>query len=243
MSGFERYHRILRCFLQSESQWSVKALAEALDLPASTLYRGIRELVQHRFLESVGDSSYRLGPAFLEFERRLRESDPFIQSGGIFLPPLVRQSPIPICAALCRLQGNEVMCVADARTQGFEGSTAYERGKLMPILYGATSKAVLAALPLRRRDKIIAEAAARTTIDVVHLTAQLRQLKKQGFLITRGEVDARLAGIAASITLPGYGIYASLTLIAHQSDITPAAESRLAELVMTHASLIRQFMT
>lgn len=112
----------------------------------------------------------------------------------------------------------------------------------MPILYGATSKAVLAALPLRRRDKIIAEAAAQTHVNVVHLTAQLRQLKKQGFLITRGEVDPRLAGIAASIHLSQSNIYASLTLIVHQANLTIALEARLADLVVTHANLIQQFM-
>lgn len=76
MSGFERYHRILRCFLQSDSQWSVKALAEALDLPASTLYRGIRELVRHRFLESVGDSNYRLGPGVRATTEGIRSLHP-----------------------------------------------------------------------------------------------------------------------------------------------------------------------
>jgi len=135
------------------------------------------------------------------------------------------------------------MCVADARSLDFEGSTAYERGKPMPILFGATSKAVLAGLPTKKREKLILESNGEADFDVVALTSQLRELKKQGYLITRGEVDTRLAGVAAVVTIPSAGIYASLTLIVHQADLTHSIEQRLAALVTTHAALITAFMS
>ena len=87
--------------------------------------RQVRELARVNMLEPVIDGYYRLGAAFVEFDRRTRMTDPFVQLGMPMLPDLVQQAGVPCVAVLARLYGDTVMCVADARSQGARVQTSY----------------------------------------------------------------------------------------------------------------------
>ena len=69
MSGFSRYAAILRLFSEQDRAWTVPAMAAKLGIPASTLYRTVRELLAESFLEPSSEASYRLGAAFVAFDR------------------------------------------------------------------------------------------------------------------------------------------------------------------------------
>lgn len=97
MAGFDRYNNMLKLFLSEGTSWTVAEIAEALETSPSNVYRTVRELVEAGFLESTRESRYRLGPTFLEFEHRLRETDPLVRSGGVFLRTLVGTGGPALC--------------------------------------------------------------------------------------------------------------------------------------------------
>ena len=239
MAGFERYDTILRLFLDEKSSWTVAELSVSLETSISNVYRTVRELVAAGFLESAADSHYRLGPIFLEFEHRLRETDPLVRSGRLFLMTLVEHAGVPCCAVLARLYGNTVMCVADAQSSGFDGKTSYQRGAPMPVLRGATSKAILAGLPTRKRDRLL----EKLTHEVPDsLNEQLATIRKSGLAVSRGEVDRDLLGIAVPVQLKNMVVHASLSFVVKQVDATPLALARLEALLKSHAKLIENFL-
>lgn len=114
MSGLSRYVKVLRLFGDTKSNWTVPEISIALNIPASTVYRTIRELVAESLLEPAADAHYRLGAAFVEFDRLVRVTDPLYQAGTVLLKELAAQARIPCVAVLARLYGETVMCVADA---------------------------------------------------------------------------------------------------------------------------------
>ncbi|WP_126974933.1 IclR family transcriptional regulator [Frigidibacter oleivorans] len=242
MTGFERYENLLRLFLDRAPLWSVAELSQSLGTSASNVYRTVRELVAAGFLEAAEDSRYRLGPIFLEFERHLRRSDPLVRSGSVFLAPLVEQAGIPCCAALARLYGDTVMCVADAQSPRFDAKTSYERGRPMPILRGATSKAVLSVLPARKRDRIIAAAVGDAPGEAEALRSALSAIRKAGIVKTVAEVDPDLAGIAVPISPGVQALFGSLSLIVRHATLTPEIEARLGTILHSHASLIESYV-
>lgn len=215
-------------------------MAEALRTSPSNVYRTVRELVTAGFLEAAADSHYRLGPVFLEFEHRLRSSDPLVRSGTIFLAPLIEQAGVPCCAALARLYGTTVMCVADARSPRFDAQTSYERGRPMPILHGATSKAVLSALPTRKRVRIVKSTADADTEGA--LQGELNEIRRAGIVVTVGEVDSGLAGIAVPIDPGVQALYGSLSLIVRADALNPEVETRLGTILRSHAALIENYV-
>jgi DNA-binding IclR family transcriptional regulator len=242
MSGIDRYVRVLRLFTEKRSSWTVAEMADALDASSSTIYRTVREMVAVGFLESTVEAHYRLGPAFTEYERTIRVSDPLIRSGAVFLEPLVEQVGIPSTAVLARLYGDRVMCVAEARSPQFRLRTSYERGRPMPILRGATSRAILAGLASRRRNKLLKVAGPAEAGAQARLLAELDSIRKAGICVTHGEVDKGLVGIAAPIQNRSLGIDASLSFIVAEPDFTDAAIPRIYSLLSSHAQLIENYM-
>ena len=89
------------------------------------------------------EGHYRLGSAFIEFDRRTRLTDPLVSVGESMLTDIAYHANIP-CAQFspgytatqsCALQTLEVR---EKRDQ-----TSYERGRPRPLMRGATSKVIL----------------------------------------------------------------------------------------------------
>jgi hypothetical protein len=77
---------------------------------------------------------YRLGSAFVAFDRRTRLTDPLlVQIGTPMLTGIVRQANVPCVAVLSCPSGSMVICVADTRSPGSTVETSYERGRPRPL--------------------------------------------------------------------------------------------------------------
>ena len=107
-------------------------------------------MVTGEFLESASGSYFRLGPAFIKFNRIINFSDPLVRAGQPFLKKLANENPITSVNVLARLYGNNVMCIADYKSPSFKKNTSYQRGKLMPLMYGATSRAIIMQITGKR---------------------------------------------------------------------------------------------
>jgi len=237
MAGLRRFVGILRLFAEAKSDWTVQEMADALSLPASTVYRTVRELVAERFLEPATEAHYRLGAAFIEFDRLVRLTDPLARAGEARLQDLAAQAGIPCVVLLARLYGDTVMCVADTALGDLPLKPSYQRGRPMPLTAGATSKAILAQLPARRLARLIARAGDGLMPDT-ELRGVLAGIRKRGHCVSRGEIDRGLAGVAVPIALPELGIAASLSLVVDAARLTDTIEHRLVLLMVSSANLL-----
>ncbi|MCC2096024.1 MAG: helix-turn-helix domain-containing protein [Hyphomicrobiales bacterium] len=239
MAGLSRFIAVLRLFDTGVSgnaeSWTVAAMATAMGVPASTLYRTVRELTKAGFLEQSGEAGYRLGPAFIEFERLLRLNDPLVRFGHAVIEDVLRQAGMQCIVLMARLYNGEVMCVADEAAPGTAFRSSYERGRPMPMTRGATSKVILANLPSRELSRLIGPRS-----ETVELRKELQNIRRAGFMATASEIDRGLAGIAAPVVVPEAGITASLTLVCQESVLDEASRRRLVLLVVSAASLLAE---
>lgn len=242
MSGFDRYNGILGLFSERKSSWTVAEIEDALGTPASTVYRIVRELVAAGFLESAAGSKFRLGPAFVEFDRTINRTDPLIRSGIAFLDALASQMPIPCATVLARLYGSKVMCVADSRSPAFKRNTSFQRGRPMPITRGATSKAILAQIKGKRLDRLIDPMPAHGPGNRGRFAMDLENIRRNGICTTRGEVDKGLMGSAVPVANKALGIEASLSCIFDAADFLPEHEPKIFANLSTFAKLIENHM-
>lgn len=237
MAGLNRFVEILRLFDEHKADWTIPDIAVAVDVPASTVYRTVRELVAQGFLDPSIEAHYRLGAAFIEFDRRLRLTDPLIREGEAMLEDLVISAQIPCVAVLARLYRDQVICVAEHRVGGRVVDTSYEKGRPMPLLRGATSKVVLAQLPKAKLRKVI-KAAGHDRLLQDDMVAELATIRRQGYAMTRSEVDAGLVGIAAPVSCPETAINASMSIIMRASDSNETIERRLLMALSPVADLL-----
>ncbi|MBR9764401.1 MAG: helix-turn-helix domain-containing protein [Rhodobacteraceae bacterium] len=241
MRGFKRYSTILRLFSPQRPNWTVSEISQALDTPSSSIYRTMRELSEEGFVEASADAHYRLGSAFIEFDRMMRKTDPLVLKGAPLLQSLIEQAELPCVCVLARLYGDRVICAVDEKTGNTAFSSSYERGLPMPVLYGATSKAILAHLPKRRLDAMLSDApddAARSA-----LLSQLKEIRRTGYCVTRGEVDAQLVGLAAPVVNKDLAIWASVSMIVNSSDLTEEIEARITLTLVTLSQFLAQKLT
>ena len=229
MAGLSRYMAVLRLFSEGVPTWTVAEMADALGVPPSTAYRTVRDLLAEGLVEMSAEARYRLGPAFIEFDRLTRLTDPLLIAGQDLLRDVVKEAGIPCVALLSRLYGREVMCIADHASPDASFSPSYERGRPMLLTQGATSKAILARLPAKRLVKLIGREAADMMRD------ELAALRRAGFCLGRGEIDEGLAGLAVPIVYEEDGLVASLSLVVESHRLAGAREERLRAFLMSAA--------
>jgi DNA-binding IclR family transcriptional regulator len=245
MAGLKRTIRILKLFDETHDARTIPEIAAALDIPVSTAYRAVREMVAEKLLESETGAHYRLGAFFVEFDRLVRVTDPLHRAGTTLLRDVVMQARMPSVGVLARLYGDTVMCVADAASADGTVRTSYERGKPRPLTRGATSKVILAQLPARRLARLMTSADAELGQGPFPKTAaeireELAAIRRRGYSVTRGEVDKGLVGIAAPVVVKARGVIGSLSLVVEARQLDETAERRLVLLVVASASLLTE---
>jgi DNA-binding IclR family transcriptional regulator len=241
MAGLSRYVSVLRLFDEKHSEWTVVDIAAALDVPASTVYRTVREMVAAEFLEPATEARYRLGACFVEFDRLARVTDPIYRVGTAMLRDIVAQARVPCVAVLARLYDDRVMCVADWQSAESGVYSSYERGRPRPLTRGATSKVILAQLPSRRLVKLLENIppdAAPLVRNPNKFREELAAIRKRGYAVTHGEVDKKLVGIAAPVAVPERGLMGSLSLVIPETIHDETLERRLVLLVVSTAALL-----
>jgi len=232
MAGFDRYAAVLRLFSVEAPSWSVTAMADALESPASSVYRTVSELVRAGMVEQAGEARYRLGAAFVAFDRLARLSDPLVQHGAGLLADIVAQTHLPCVGLIARMYNTTVMCVADAAAGSAGFRSSYERGRPMPLTAGATSKAILAHLPARRLHALLKSEPGLAP----DFRASLAEIRRRGFAVSRGEIDAGLMGLAVPISAPG--LVASLSLVLRETDMAERDEPRLVLMLVAASAML-----
>jgi DNA-binding IclR family transcriptional regulator len=148
---------------------------------------------------------------------------------------------------LCRQFHDRVMCMHQVVGRGPQSPVSYERGRLMPLFRGATSKIILAHLPTRTLKSLFAHEAEEIALaglggDWDSFRRELAALRRAGVCISRGEIDAGRVGIAAPIFDSERAILGSLTFVLPDSRADDALLRQLAARTVAGAREIEQRM-
>jgi len=243
-SSLEKMIGILDLFEEEHLRWTPEQMMARLRCPRSTLYRYLRVLTDAGLVTSLPDIGYTLGPRIAELDYEMRSSDPLITNGRPVLQALVKE--IPGIGLLCRYYKGRVLCVyQEAGASGIR--SGYERGRGMPFARGAASRVILAHLkPAQLRA--LYEAQSRefrrtgmgTTLEQVQ--ASLRQIRKQGYCITRGEVTPGVIGIAAPVMDSEGSVVGSLSITVADAELSERRRLSLAERVVFSAQVVTNSM-
>lgn len=235
---------ILDLFDGGGKRWTPRDMMRRLSCPRSTLYRHLRVLLDAGLVSSLPDVGYTLGPRIAELDYEMRTSDPLIANGRPLLQALVRN--IHGVGLLCRFYQDRVLCVHQEQ-DGAQFRSGYERGRAMPLARGAASRAILAHMKLAhlrliygRQSKQFTQVGLGKTF--VDLQAHLRQIRKQGYCITHGEVTPGVVGIAAAV-LDGQGeVIGSVNVSVEAKSIRGRRMRRIADRVASAARALTEAM-
>jgi DNA-binding IclR family transcriptional regulator len=189
-------------------------------------------------LVAAGSVGYGLGPAVIELDRRIRSADPLMQAATPVLDRLLGDLEPYATRLLCRLNRDQVMCITERRGPDAEVRLSYERGRPMPLLRGAPSKAILAYLPSRAAERLWEREGGGADDDWADFRARLARIRKQGVVISQGEVDPGVVGVAACVFDPQGRPIGAISAVVPEVMATPPNVARISTLVRASAEEI-----
>jgi DNA-binding IclR family transcriptional regulator len=236
-STADRALDILLMFDDDVTVLSANRVAEHLNVARSTAYRYLQSLTSTGFLEeNEGGSGFRLGPRILDLARLARKGIGLSDLARPIMRELVRETGFP--ALLTRRAGASVVCL-EREEAGQTLRLSYERGQVLPINAGAAALALLAWAPAEVVEEVLRQPLARftdaTNTDPERLRDRLPQIRDQGYVISRGELDPDVLGVAAPVFGADRGLVAAVSIAALSHRVTDAQAVELAEVVMRAA--------
>jgi DNA-binding IclR family transcriptional regulator len=243
----DRLLAVLALFSAEQTQWTVDAAAEQLGVSTTTTYRYFKKLTKAGLISPVSGAGYTLGPAIIQMDRQIQTSDPMLKGARGVMIALVGQAPEGSTALLCRLFHDRVMCVHQIMGRGPQEPVSYERGRLMPLYRGATSKIILAHLPGRTLKTLLAHDAdeiANASLGAGwdEFRRGLTAIRRAGVSVSRGEIDPGRVGVAAPIFDKDRVVLGSLSLALPAAQADELLIGRLASLTVAGARAIELTM-
>lgn len=200
-SSLERLIALLDLFTEARLEWTPDEMMAELGYSRPTLYRYLKTLKAAGFLTAMPSGRFSLGPRVVEMDFLMRKSDPLLANAQPVLDTLAAAYPCTVLVV--RWYGHKLLCIA-SKCSAADAKTSYPRGRPMPLVRGAISRAIIAFLPRHKLLAVIdANLAALTQVglgrDRETVLSALRQVRRAGYAVARGEVTRGVVGIAAPI--------------------------------------------
>ncbi len=216
-STADRALDILLMFDDERLVITAQDVAAQLSVARSTAYRYLQSLTGSGFIEEADGTGYRLGPRVVELARLARRG---LGLSEVARPVMRRLAQsVGEAVLLTRLGGSAVICLEREDTTSRAVRVTYERGEVMPINAGASALILLAWLSDQQVDRILTGTTlepftAQTITTKRALITRLRETRRQGYAVSRGELDTDVVGIAAPIRNADGDVVAAVSVAA-----------------------------
>jgi len=193
---------ILETLLQHSSSMSIMEISKKLKIYPSTIHRVLNTLKYRGYVEQCPvNQKYRLGLKLVELGMARYHQIDMVKEAHPFLKKLVDQCNETVHLGI--LDQEEVLYIAKEdcpRTIRMVSQV----GRRAPLHSTALGKILLAYLPEKEKEKIIAHKnlscfTEHTITEKKELEKELEQVKKQGFALDREENEKEIYCIAAPI--------------------------------------------
>lgn len=243
----DRLLAVLALFTAEVTQWTVEAAAEVLGVSVPTTYRYFKKLTKAGLISPVSGAGYTLGPAIIQMDRQIQIGDPMLNAARGVMMALAGDAPEGSTTLLCQLFHDGVMCVQQVMGRGPQTPVSYERGRLMPLYRGATSKIILAHLRSRTLKALFARDAAQIAeaglgTNWEEFRRGLATIRRAGVSLSHSEIDPGRVGVAAPVFDKERVVLGSLSVVVPTAHADPATVGRLAALTAKGAREIERTM-
>jgi IclR family acetate operon transcriptional repressor len=227
----DRAAELLSLVVLSDEPQAHADLVARTGLAKSTASRLLQALERHRLLFRDEAGSYQAGPLFALYATRHEPSDELTRLARPTLERLSSATGETVNLAVVR--GNAVVQVAQIDStfmlsaMNWVGVDVPPHCSALGKVFYAEGSLALPVTPLSRRTR-------NTITSLTALRRQLRQVHKQGYAVTRGELEIGLDAVAAPVYTRG-GEIAAAVGVSGPSDRISHELPTLAKLIKTQA--------
>ncbi len=233
--AIDRAAAILRLVVDSSAPVSFTEAVQVTDLPRSTVSRLLQALERNGLVERRADNTYRGGPLFVSYSARSNRVESLAATAH---PTLLRIGEATgETVNLAVPSGDRVLHVSQVDATFVLGATSWI-GVDVPPHCSALGKVMYAFGALALPEGPLARRTAHTVTTQPALLAALEEVRRTGYAITRGELEAGLDAIAAPVRDETDEVIAALGLSGPSVRITD--HEALGALLTHEADLLSQ---
>lgn len=236
---------ILDLFSEKKPIWTAEEIINEFEFSVPTGYRYVKELSNAGLLSRVKGGSYVIGPKIIKLDRQVRISDPVIKIGKPIMVNLVNLTGCEVL--LSNIFNEEILVIHTETPENITLNLSYSRGKPHPLFRSSTSKIIIANLQrndiiklFESRQEEIAEAGLGSNWE--EFKKNLSKLRRQGYCISHGELDAGLSAIAAPI-FSNNQVKGSLSLVLPTTRYSVFNTDKLIEIIKESADRITNLIS
>lgn len=238
-SGLSRVLDILDAFAQGEAVLSAEQIAGRKGLAMATCYRYIRDLCEAGLLVKWA-GGYTPGPRIIEWDRMMRIQPPLLSHCHRWMGRLVKDTGLEFLVS--QLYGDRVVNVFYEHNASNE-PLLYDRGSVMPLFRGSTSRVILAHMPPRQLRRLYEANCETPEVRVIGrdwkaFNAAMGDVRRRGYAVSSAEVHNDKAGMAAPLFGPQGHILGSLTLIGSAKRYAALREDEISKRLLAAARAI-----
>jgi DNA-binding IclR family transcriptional regulator len=243
MPSVEKIHRILEALRRhSKTGLTNKEISQEVGIPPSTSYRILAALRRHDYVrQNKKDTRYYLGFTHLRLAEAVVEGMDLSAICLPYLEELHNQTEETTFFALF----NGSSCVTMETCGQVDSRVAVGLGEVMPLHASAAGKAVLAFLPQKEVERLLAglklEAYTPHTIrSAASLRRQLAEIRKYGVATIEQEFHSGINALAVPIFNNEGRPVGSIALVGISIDLDPAQLEEYAPLFVEAAAGITE---
>ncbi|TCM71036.1 IclR family transcriptional regulator [Acinetobacter calcoaceticus] len=244
LSSFGKILTVLDLFSVSRPVINVDLICDELGLSKPTSYRYLKELVSADILQRLSGTSgdYTLGPKIAVLDYISRTTDPLVQISTPFMKEIAERTEL--CCLLTFL--NRDYCI-DVHHEVYKDVRllSYGRGCPRPVFMGSSPKVIMAHLSKQKIQEYYQRFSPQLSKldfaqDEESFIAQMRKIKKQGYYLSRGELDPNVSGLSVPIKFSNKEAPFALTVVASKNRFEFINVDKIIEILQEHAAQIEK---
>jgi IclR family acetate operon transcriptional repressor len=230
---------------RSQTDWGVRELSEALQLPPASVHRVLTLLATHGMVQHTpGSRRFRIGGELYRLAFRL-SSRASIRAAGIpVMRELAARCNENIFLGLYDALRMEMMFVA---AEDSAHSLRYDQplNQWVPVYAGASGLAIMAYLPKTTQREIVRRTKLRpltknTITTAAKLEQELRRVRMCGYAFSRGHRNLGTVAFAAPIWTPDAEVAGSLIVAMPETRLEPKMGPQIGKLIVEHADRLTE---
>lgn len=238
----QRVVEILR-HLAEHGETTIKDISAAIGLVPSTCHRMLDLLVREGLAQRASERrGYEVGPEFFRLAALVNTRQDIRSLARPFL-----QQVVDLCDETCVLclyvPGERHMIFAEKIDSSQLLRYQLKLNTPVPVLWGASGRAILAHLPWDERQRIYDEAqdapaSGEKCPPIEELEAELGAIRARGYAVSHGQKIAGAVGINSAVFNVAGEVVGSLGVTVPQQRLVPAHETKLGVIVQRHAAAL-----
>lgn len=199
---------VLQAFSPGRPVLTARELARLTAIPLPSMYRYIALLRDTGLLVGDDRGAYHLSARLISLARAAEAADGFIPLADAVMRDLVQECGET--AIFVRLIARTPVCVHRVESPHHLRAT-FEPGSPLPLVRGASARVLLAGLPARQRQELLAPLAQADPEAAARLEESVARVAVRGWATSEEEIDSGIWAAAAAVT-DGQATVAALTV-------------------------------